>query len=860
MAKDSSITFNAGTSEAMSRFHGSLRKAFTGYYRIKDFIRLVRACKTAADERKLVAKESAAIRNSFKGGSSVGREQRYQSLGKLIYVYLLGYPAIFGQVECMKLAANASSEAARFKDKRLGYLGVTLLSDEHQETLTLVTNSLKFDLNSPTESIQALALNTLSLLASISMARELATEVELLMVATSANIRKRAVACATKLIQKDPELIEIFEPRLSALLSDQSHPVLLTTLTFFQTILSSSGYSNPPVNLKFIPCLVKLLKTLQTTPLDTEYDISGVSDPLLQINILRTIRQIAKSTEKPLESDIIENLNDLLAQLATTLDTSKNVGNGVLYEVVLTIMSPLPLDQSLVNLAIGTLGRFLTGNSCGDNNLRYVALNLLTKILIEDDLDLSKSESELKKKSCSKQIVQIQKHQATILACLHDADSTIRKKAADLSLLLINSTEDLIQIAPDLLELCQRTRKLNDDQSQTLLDKLAKIIRKFATDPVVFINLSIKLLKQVDSVHPAKNEIVSEFIEHAIHLNHVQVVRELFFALTILEDDAITASIVTNEISNSLDELDSFNYSGMVEKPKITLPSEALLECAFWFFGEFGQIVSLESLCTSCDLVNLLAAFAISSSSNSANYALTALAKLSTRLPDQVENIQGALMDARDFFHETNQFFLLDRTVGLLKLVKNEKMRKISFEPIEIKSSKVLDLDSTVSIENNENKNESIDSNHHSNHSNENIVSITPPALILNHLNVYIDQSETTSSNSLQLQLIFKSDRNLKNIAIALAVPRGFDFDYLAPASGTILNSTIDYISLSILIKKLPTPESSNDLLDFSNEIGAGVKEVIDWNDACIVKIKVNYLCGDDDEAVQKIGQLPRLL
>ena len=31
------------------------------------------------------------------------------------------------------------------------------------------------------------------------------------------------------------------------------------------------------------------------------------------------------------------------------------------------------VDQSLVNLAIGTLGRFLSGNSCGDNNLRYVA-------------------------------------------------------------------------------------------------------------------------------------------------------------------------------------------------------------------------------------------------------------------------------------------------------------------------------------------------------------------------------------------------------------------------------------------------------------------------------------------------------
>lgn len=139
MGKD----FRSETAEAVSRFHGSVRKAFTGFYRIKDFIRRLRATKTAHDERTLVAKESAAIRSSFKD-ASITAEHRYHSLGKLIYIYLMGYPALFGQVECMKLAATIGGEAQlRLKDKRMGYLGVTLLSDEHQETLTLVTNSLK---------------------------------------------------------------------------------------------------------------------------------------------------------------------------------------------------------------------------------------------------------------------------------------------------------------------------------------------------------------------------------------------------------------------------------------------------------------------------------------------------------------------------------------------------------------------------------------------------------------------------------------------------------------------------------------------------------------------------------------------
>jgi AP-1 complex subunit gamma-1 len=51
---------------------------------------------------------------------------------------MLGYPAHFGQIECLKLCVQP-----KFIDKRLGYLGIMMLLDENQETLTLVTNCLK---------------------------------------------------------------------------------------------------------------------------------------------------------------------------------------------------------------------------------------------------------------------------------------------------------------------------------------------------------------------------------------------------------------------------------------------------------------------------------------------------------------------------------------------------------------------------------------------------------------------------------------------------------------------------------------------------------------------------------------------
>ncbi|KAH7097533.1 adaptin N terminal region-domain-containing protein [Auriculariales sp. MPI-PUGE-AT-0066] len=105
------------------------------YHNLKALIKAIRACKTIADERALIQKESAAIRTAFKEEDTFAR---YHNVAKLLYIHMLGYPAHFGQIECLKLVASP-----RFSDKRLGYLGIMLLLDEKQEVLTLVTNSLK---------------------------------------------------------------------------------------------------------------------------------------------------------------------------------------------------------------------------------------------------------------------------------------------------------------------------------------------------------------------------------------------------------------------------------------------------------------------------------------------------------------------------------------------------------------------------------------------------------------------------------------------------------------------------------------------------------------------------------------------
>jgi hypothetical protein len=103
--------------------------------RLRDLIAQIRAARTAAEEREVVSRESAQIRSAIRDDDA---DNRCRNVAKLVYMHMLGYPATFGQLECLKLCASP-----RFVDKRIGYLAVSLLLDETSEVALLVTNSLK---------------------------------------------------------------------------------------------------------------------------------------------------------------------------------------------------------------------------------------------------------------------------------------------------------------------------------------------------------------------------------------------------------------------------------------------------------------------------------------------------------------------------------------------------------------------------------------------------------------------------------------------------------------------------------------------------------------------------------------------
>lgn len=445
---------------------------------LKQFIRNVRAAKTIADERAVVQKESAAIRASFREESH-NSDLRRNNVAKLLYLFTLGERTHFGQIECLKLLASP-----RFADKRLGYLGTMLLLDENQEVLTLVTNSLKNDLNHNNQYIVGLALCTLGNIASVEMARDLFPEVETILASSNPYIRRKAALCAMRICKKVPDLQEHFIDKSKALLNDRNHGVMLTGLTLVTSMCEADEededreQSTVDIFKPLTGSLVKSLKSLSQSGYAPEHDVTGITDPFLQVKILRLLRILGTG-----DAQISEQINDILAQVATNTDSSKNVGNSILYEAVLTILD-IEADSGLRVLGVNILGKFLTNK---DNNIRYVALNTLIKVVaIEPNA--------------------VQRHRNTILDCLRDPDISIRRRALDLSFTLINESNVRVLIR----ELLAFLEVADAEFKPIMTSQIGIAADRFAPNKRWHVDTMMRVLKLAGSY--IKEQILSSFV------------------------------------------------------------------------------------------------------------------------------------------------------------------------------------------------------------------------------------------------------------------------------------------------------------------------------------------------------------
>jgi AP-1 complex subunit gamma-1 len=415
--------------------------------KLRELIRAVRAAKTAAEERAVITKEAALIRSAFKSDTSSTSMMRHRNVAKLLYIHMLGYPSHFGQMETLKLISSPV-----FAEKRMGYLALGILLDENQEILMLVTNCMKNDLRHPNQYVCGLALTALGNISSTEMTRDLASEIDTHMRHTNPYVRKKAALCAHRIMVKVPDLIEDFIDRTTALLNDRNHGVLYTGIQLILYIMTEMpDYRAHFQRTSIVKKLVKRLNSLVRSGFQPDYDVSGCTDPFLQVSFIRLMRLIGHGNKQ-----LSEMMSDVLAQVATNTETSKSVGHAILYECVLTIMH-IEAESGLRVLAINLLGRFLSNT---DNNTRFVGLKTLSMVINRD-------------KSA------VGRHKNTIIDCLKDPDISIRKRAMELIFELVDS-ENVRTLAREMLNYLVTSK--DENRSQLCL-RISAVVSKFAPSP-----------------------------------------------------------------------------------------------------------------------------------------------------------------------------------------------------------------------------------------------------------------------------------------------------------------------------------------------------------------------------------------
>lgn len=424
------------------------------------------------------------------------------------------------------------------------------------------------------------------------MSRDLFPEIESLIGTANPYIRRKAALCAMRICRKVPDLQEHFLEKAKMLLSDRNHGVLLCGLTLAIDLCEAEETEDPEAVIEmFRPLaggLVRTLKGLTTSGYAPEHDVSGITDPFLQVKILRFLRVLGRG-----DAATSELINDILAQVATNTESSKNVGNAILYEAVLTILD-IEADSGLRVLGVNILGKFLANK---DNNIRYVALNTLIKVVaVEPNA--------------------VQRHRNTILECLRDPDISIRRRALDLSFTLINESNVRVLVR----ELLAFLEVADNEFKPVMTTQIGIAADRFAPNKRWHVDTMLRVLKLAGNY--VKEQILSSFVR----------------------------------LIATTPELQTYAAQKLYASLKEDITQEGLTLAASWVIGEYGDNLlrggqyeeeELVKEVKESDIIDLFTNILNSTYATQivTEYIITASMKLSARMSDpaQIERIRRFL-------------------------------------------------------------------------------------------------------------------------------------------------------------------------------------------------------------------------
>ncbi|PXF42041.1 AP-1 complex subunit gamma-2 [Gracilariopsis chorda] len=396
---------------------------------LEDVVKAYRACTTRSEERALVKKESAHIRDLFREGDKAFRRR---NVAKLLFFHMNGYEIDFGMTECIKLCASN-----KYKDKRIAYLGLMILVDESEDILMLITNSLQTDLHSHDVNIVSLALNLLSDMASVEMVRDLLPEIDRHLHSTVPYIRKKAALAAVRAVRKlTPDETSSILDAIPHLFESKSSGMYISAAALVSTLCKKGTLDMHVFQTRVVPVVIEVCSNylLRERSHGSSASVSkaSVKSPGVHVKLLSAMRLMLNVGLLDQHRD---RVYELLTVIATTTESKTLSGCSVLYECVRAIIAMNP-DQALWDTSISVLVNFLLHKEA---TVRYIGLQELISVA-----DIRGTDA----------LLQIDGVKSKVLSSLSESDPTMRKRAAEVVYRSTNDSncEEMVSALLDYVE------------------------------------------------------------------------------------------------------------------------------------------------------------------------------------------------------------------------------------------------------------------------------------------------------------------------------------------------------------------------------------------------------------------------
>ncbi|KAK3072669.1 AP-3 complex subunit delta [Teratosphaeriaceae sp. CCFEE 6253] len=352
----------------------------------KDIYALIRGLRAhRGAERTYILTALAECRREVR---SPDNDIKASALLKLVYLEMFGHDmswAAFNVLEVMS--------AARYAQKRVGYLAAVQSFRPETEVLMLAENLLKKDLGGADKGTVMLVLVTVPHLLSPSMAHSLLGDLLPRLGHSSPAIRKKTIATLYRLALVYPETLRPAWPKIKDRLLDDSEDPSVTAAII--NVVCELAWRRPQDFLPLAPRLFELL--------------TAGGNNWMAIKIIKLF-----STLTPLEPRLVKKLLPPLTQIIKTTPAMSLLYeciNGIIQGGIMEAASGSMEGDEVARLCVSKLRAMLVVE--GDPNLRYVALLAFAKIT-----------------SSHADIVAL--HSDVILGCIDDGDISIRTRALDL--------------------------------------------------------------------------------------------------------------------------------------------------------------------------------------------------------------------------------------------------------------------------------------------------------------------------------------------------------------------------------------------------------------------------------------------